>query len=233
MKIYFSRCRPFTAPSVNVAAYGISPFFISRTKLALTTGMRRVRGMLQHATQLRTLLTDCTPYVYTAPHMNWLRLRRKNSERILDRNTVSEGPVMRPVSRCLSCNAHLLSLTSVLRKRAGKETNSVVWVRERTTPTELVLTFAVRGWHLVSVTDPCGRILGFLDFFFQVAPQLYSRGWVGPVLDPLLLRESGSAGNRHWVVLKTKLLSATPWVMECHLYVNSLIYIQSAFYDFS
>jgi hypothetical protein len=32
----------------------------------------------------------------------------------------------------------------------------------------------------VSVTDPYGRILGFLDrsryFFFQVAPQLYSRG---------------------------------------------------------
>jgi hypothetical protein len=45
-----------------------------------------------------------------------------------------------------------------------------------------------------------GSILGFLDrnpyFFFQVAPQLYSRGWVDPVSDPLLLRKSGSAGNR-------------------------------------
>jgi hypothetical protein len=44
------------------------------------------------------------------------------------------------------------------------------------------------------------RILGFLDrsryFFFQAAPQLYSRGWVDPVPDPLLLRKSGSAGNR-------------------------------------
>jgi hypothetical protein len=32
--------------------------------------------------------------------------------------------------------------------------------------------------HVVSVTDPYGRILGFLDrnryFFFQAAPQLYS-----------------------------------------------------------
>jgi hypothetical protein len=41
-----------------------------------------------------------------------------------------------------------------------------------------------------------GRILGFLDrsryFFFQVAPQLYTRGWVDPVPDPLLLRKSGS-----------------------------------------
>jgi hypothetical protein len=31
--------------------------------------------------------------------------------------------------------------------------------------------------------------------FYQVAPQLYSRGWVYPVPDPLLLF-SGSAGNR-------------------------------------
>jgi hypothetical protein len=41
----------------------------------------------------------------------------------------------------------------------------------------------------------------FLDraaafFFFQVALQLYWRGWVDPVPDPLLLRKSGSAGNR-------------------------------------
>jgi hypothetical protein len=60
--------------------------------------------------------------------------------------------------------------------------------------------FADRGCHVVSVTDPYGRILGFLDrsryFFLQVFPQLYSRGWVDPVPDPLLLRKSGNAGNR-------------------------------------
>jgi hypothetical protein len=60
--------------------------------------------------------------------------------------------------------------------------------------------FANRGCHVVSVTDPYGRILGFLDretyCFFQVAPQLHSRGCVDPVLDPLLLRKSGSARNR-------------------------------------
>jgi hypothetical protein len=41
--------------------------------------------------------------------------------------------------------------------------------------------------------------LGFLDrsrYFIEIAPQLSSRGWVGPVPDPLLLRKSGSAGNR-------------------------------------
>jgi hypothetical protein len=44
------------------------------------------------------------------------------------------------------------------------------------------------------------RILASLDrsryFFFQVAPQLYSRGCVDPVPDPLLLRKSGSARTR-------------------------------------
>jgi hypothetical protein len=87
------------------------------------------------------------------------------------------------------------------------EENSVVWVRKRTIPTERprlsanwVPSFADRGCHVVSVTVPYGHILNFLVriwyVFFQVAPQLYSRGWVDPVPDPLLLRKSGSAGNR-------------------------------------
>jgi hypothetical protein len=66
---------------------------------------------------------------------------------------------------------------------------------------KLVPTFADRGCHVFSVTDPYGRILGFLDrsryFFFQVASQLYSQGWVDPVPDPLL-RKSGRAGNGTW-----------------------------------
>jgi hypothetical protein len=33
-------------------------------------------------------------------------------------------------------------------------------------------------------------------FSFQVAPQLYSRGWMDPVPDPMPLRKSGSEGNR-------------------------------------
>jgi hypothetical protein len=45
---------------------------------------------------------------------------------------------------------------------------------------KLVPTFADRGCHVGSVTDPYGHKLGFLNqspyFFFQVAPQLYSRG---------------------------------------------------------
>jgi hypothetical protein len=61
-------------------------------------------------------------------------------------------------------------------------------------------TFEDRGVSRGERGDPYGRILGFLDrssyIFFQVAPQFYSRGWVDPVPDPLLLRKSGSAGNR-------------------------------------
>jgi hypothetical protein len=45
---------------------------------------------------------------------------------------------------------------------------------------KLVPPFVDRGCHVVSVTDAYGHILRYLDrgryFFFQVAPQLYSRG---------------------------------------------------------
>jgi hypothetical protein len=84
--------------------------------------------------------------------------------------------------------------------------NSVALVREQTIPTErpplvgkVNANFADRACRVVSATDPHGRILAFLDlsryFFFQVAPQLYSRGWVDAVPDPVLLRKSGSTGN--------------------------------------
>jgi hypothetical protein len=46
--------------------------------------------------------------------------------------------------------------------------------------TKLVPTFDDIECHVVRATDPHGRILGLLDrslcFYFQVAPQLYSRG---------------------------------------------------------
>jgi hypothetical protein len=58
---------------------------------------------------------------------------------------------------------------------------------------KLVPTFADRGCHVVSRTDPYGHILGFLDrsryFFFQVAPQLYSWSWVYTIPDPFLLKK--------------------------------------------
>jgi hypothetical protein len=52
---------------------------------------------------------------------------------------------------------------------------------------------------VVSTKDPYGRNHAFLDrsryYVFQLAPQLYSWGWVEPVPDPQLIKKSGSAGN--------------------------------------
>jgi hypothetical protein len=80
--------------------------------------------------------------------------------------------------------------------------------------TKLVPTFEVRGCYVVSVTDPYGLNLGFLDgsryYFFPVAPQLYSRGSVDPVPDPLLLRKSDSAGN--WT--RTSVCSQELWPLD-------------------
>jgi hypothetical protein len=71
-------------------------------------------------------------------------------------------------------------------KQQQTKTNSVAWVREWTILTkrqplvdEVNANFADRGCHVVSVTYPYGRNLGFLDqsryFFFKVTPQLYSQ----------------------------------------------------------
>jgi hypothetical protein len=43
--------------------------------------------------------------------------------------------------------------------------------------------------------------------FYQVAPQLYSRGCVDPVPDQLLLRKCGSAGNRTPISLSCSLVT--------------------------
>jgi hypothetical protein len=85
--------------------------------------------------------------------------------------------------------------------------NSVALVRDQTIPTErpplvgeVSSNFADIGCHVVSVSDPYGRILVLLHrsryFLFQAAPQLYSRGLVDSILEPLLLKEFDSAGTR-------------------------------------
>jgi hypothetical protein len=71
---------------------------------------------------------------------------------------------------------------------------------DRRLSAKLAPNFADKLCNVVSVTDPHGYILGFVDrsryFLFQVAPRLYSRGRIDLVPDPLLLRKSGSAENR-------------------------------------
>jgi hypothetical protein len=104
-------------------------------------------------------------------------------------NTRTKSNVYRLVCRCMN----------VIRKKLEtpwpESVSELYRSSDRSLPAKLVPIFAVRGWHMVSVTDLYGRILGFLDrnryFFFQVAPQLYSRGWVDIVPDTLLLRKFG------------------------------------------
>jgi hypothetical protein len=74
-----------------------------------------------------------------------------------------------------------------LRYKQTNKTNPVALVRKRTIPTERPpivseVSANICGWgcNVVSVMDPYGRNLSFEDrsryFFFQVAPQSYSRG---------------------------------------------------------
>jgi hypothetical protein len=54
------------------------------------------------------------------------------------------------------------------------------WVRERTIPTErhlsakLVPAFVDRGCHMVSMTDPYGHILDFLDRHYMINAHIFS-----------------------------------------------------------
>jgi hypothetical protein len=86
--------------------------------------------------------------------------------------------------------------------------NSMVWVRKQTIPTERQPLVGEVIANFCRQRVPRGQRDGSLwpysRFsrqeplrFHQVAPQLYSLGWVDPVPDTLLFF-SGSAGNRTW-----------------------------------
>jgi hypothetical protein len=97
------------------------------------------------------------------------------------------------------CVYFFTELLSLFWNSVAKSASELYQPSESRLSAKLELTFKDRRFHVVSVTDSNGRILYFLDrnryFFFQVAPQLYSRGCVDPVPDPLL-RTSGNAANR-------------------------------------
>jgi hypothetical protein len=99
---------------------------------------------------------------------------------------------------CVCC--FLLSLLQLNLSPWPESANDLYRLSDRRLSAKLVPTFTDRVCRVVSVTDLNCRILGFLErglyFLLQIAPQLYSRGWVDPVPDPLLLRKSGSPGNR-------------------------------------
>jgi hypothetical protein len=72
-------------------------------------------------------------------------------------------------------------------------------MRDRRLSAKLVPTIADRGLSRGQRGGSLARIIGFLDrshyFFFQAAPQLYSRGWVDPVANPLLRLENVTWDN--------------------------------------
>jgi hypothetical protein len=84
--------------------------------------------------------------------------------------------------------AILVSMTKQTNKQTNKQTPWSESVSELCRPSDRRLsakwlpTFADRGCHVVSVTDPYGHIFRFSRqeplLFYQVAPQLYSRGWL-------------------------------------------------------
>jgi hypothetical protein len=83
-----------------------------------------------------------------------------------------------------------------------ESTSELYQLRNSRLLAKLVPVFADRECSTVSTMHSYGSFLGFLYwshyYFFQVAPQLYSRDWVESIPDPLLLRKSGSAMNQTW-----------------------------------
>jgi hypothetical protein len=89
----------------------------------------------------------------------------------------------------------------------SNQTNSVAWARDRTIPNELTPLVGevsanflrIEGCRVISAADALRPYSRFSSqeplLFYQVAPQLYSRGRVDPVPDPLLGKPS-SPGNR-------------------------------------
>jgi hypothetical protein len=89
---------------------------------------------------------------------------------------------------------------SLKAKLRGESARELYLRNDSRLSAKLMPTCADRNCHVVSLTDPYGRIQDFIDRssynFFQVAPQLCSRGWVDRVPDQLVIRKSGSAWNR-------------------------------------
>jgi hypothetical protein len=105
---------------------------------------------------------------------------------------------------CIQRNASILSYSQEVRKRLKtpwpESASELCRPSDRCLSAKIVPTFADRGCHVVSFTDPYDRIHDFLDrsryFFFEIAPQFYSGGWVDRITNSLLVRKSGSVWNR-------------------------------------
>jgi hypothetical protein len=126
----------------------------------------------QHSDRKKCLVAS--PRVGSTPrHTDWLTV----SSKVTSTSTSTMGFLKFP---------NLLRYCTVYTKQTYKQTlwsesaSELYRPSDRRLSAKLVLTLADRRCHVVSVTDPYGRILDFLHrsryFFFQAAPQLQSRG---------------------------------------------------------
>jgi hypothetical protein len=93
---------------------------------------------------------------------------------------------------------HMLHKKGETQNQTKLKLNSMVWVRKRTIPTERPRLVGEVIANFCGQRVPRGQRDGSLRpysrfsrqeplLFYQVAPQLYSRGWLDPVPDPLPL----------------------------------------------
>jgi hypothetical protein len=134
-------------------------------------------------------------YFCTQLHVTSWAIIRWNIQSLMEANTPTTDPFLgQTIYTYISCS-FLLCCTLFLYLNKQK-TNSMVWVRERTIPTERRLsakwlpTFADKGCHVVSVTDPSGRISRFSRreplLFYLVAPQFVLTRLSGPRSRPTI-----------------------------------------------
>jgi hypothetical protein len=97
----------------------------------------------------------------------------------------------------MACNKDFILTNSVAFSPQVNSTNWAATTGQRILMSAFADRGMLRGQH---DGTPTAVNLSLLEqscyFFFQVAPHLYSRGWVDPVQGPLLLRKTGSIRNR-------------------------------------
>jgi hypothetical protein len=139
------------------------------------------------ATEIVSYVEESRPPLWSSGQSSWLQIQRSGFDSRRYKIFWKVWPV------------NTLPNTRSKRTPWPESVSELYRPRDRRLSAKLVPTFADRWWHVASMTDSHCSILCFPDqsryFFFQVSPQLHSRGWVDTVPNPLLLKTSGRAGN--------------------------------------
>jgi hypothetical protein len=122
--------------------------------------------------------------------------------------------------RLLSASYDSVSIALVGLKRIFIRGNKVI-KQEQQTSVALSPQVNYTDWETATCRRNLVPTLVEIEFsrpkpllFFQVSPHLSSRGWVDPVPDPLLLRKSGSTGNRTQDLWVSSQINIKWWVWD-------------------